>query len=150
MRGATGLLTGAGNPSASINLVRKHANATDLTGFVSVGGGSWDTWDATVDLAGRLTTSGRVRGRAVVSYEDGDSHTDLLGNEKLVYYAVVDADLGDHTLLRIGGSHQDNDPRASTWGGLPGTPTVGEPTGLATRPSALNGRAGRRPTITHS
>lgn len=119
VRGATGLLTGAGNPSASINLVRKHADATDFTGFVSIGAGSWDSRDATVDVAGRLTSSGRLRGRAVVSYEDGDSHTDLLGNEKLVYYGVVDADLGEQTLLRVGGSHQDNDPRASTWGGLP-------------------------------
>lgn len=119
VRGATGLLTGSGNPSASINLVRKHANASEFMGFVSVGAGSWDTYDATVDIAGRLIPSGRVRGRAVVTYEDGDSYTDLLGNEKQVYYAVVDADLTERTLLRVGGSHQDNEPRASTWGGLP-------------------------------
>ena len=31
VRGATGLLTGAGNPSASINLVRKHADSRELT-----------------------------------------------------------------------------------------------------------------------
>ena len=36
VRGATGLLTGAGNPSASVNLIRKHADSAELTGNVSV------------------------------------------------------------------------------------------------------------------
>ncbi len=119
VRGATGLLTGAGNPSASINLVRKHADAAEFTGFVSLGAGSWDTYDATVDVGGGLNSSGSIRARAVVTYQDGDSFTDFLGNKRQVYYGTMDIDLGERTLLRIGGNHQDNDPRASTWGGLP-------------------------------
>ena len=41
VRGATGLLTGAGDPSASINLVRKHADSKELTGYVNLAAGSW-------------------------------------------------------------------------------------------------------------
>lgn len=119
VRGATGLLTGAGNPSASINLVRKHADMQELRGFATLGFGRWDQVNAMVDVGSPLGFDGKVRGRVVLNYEDGDSFTDLLGNKKSVGYAVVEGDLTDNTLLRAGFSYQDNDPTASTWGGLP-------------------------------
>ena len=42
VRGATGLVTGAGNPSAAINMVRKRADSVQPRGFVSGQVGSWD------------------------------------------------------------------------------------------------------------
>ena len=36
VRGSTGLLTGAGNPSASVNLVRKHADSKVFAGSASL------------------------------------------------------------------------------------------------------------------
>ncbi|WP_339897908.1 TonB-dependent siderophore receptor [uncultured Gilvimarinus sp.] len=119
VRGATGLLTGAGNPSASINLVRKHADSKTLTGYVNASAGRWNTYTATADVATGLNRSGSVRGRAVVSYEDGESFRDLAGDETTVFYGVLDADLTDNLLVRVGASYQDNQPTASTWGGLP-------------------------------
>jgi outer membrane receptor for ferric coprogen and ferric-rhodotorulic acid len=119
VRGATGLLTGAGNPSASINLVRKHAGMDELQGFVNVGIGRWNERNALLDVGSPLGIGGKLRGRAVLSYEDGDSFTDDLGNTKSVGYAVVEGDVTDATLVRAGLSFQDNDPDASTWGGLP-------------------------------
>ncbi len=118
VRGATGLLTGAGNPSASINLVRKHADSKELTGFTTFGFGRWNQRNAMVDVGSSLALDGRVRGRAVLNYEEGDSHVRLLGNKKSVGYAVIDADVTDRTLVRAGFSYQDNDPTASTWGGI--------------------------------
>ena len=118
VRGATGLLTGAGNPSASINLVRKHADSRSLEGFSTVGFGRWNQRNAMVDVGAPLALDGRVRGRVVLNYEDGDSFVDLMGNRKSIGYAVVEGDVTDHTLLRAGLSYQDNDPTASTWGGL--------------------------------
>lgn len=119
VRGATGLLTGAGNPSAAINLVRKHADSKEFTGVASVGASRWNNYDATADVSAPLTSDGSVRARGVLSYADGDSWVDLLGNTKTVAYGTVDADVGAATLLRAGASYQDNDPTASTWGGLP-------------------------------
>jgi outer membrane receptor for ferric coprogen and ferric-rhodotorulic acid len=119
VRGATGLLTGTGNPSASINLVRKHADMNELEGFVTLGLGRWNERNAMVDVGSPLGFAGRLRGRAVLNYEDGDSYTDFLGNRKSVGYAVLEGDVADRTLLRAGFSYQDNDPDASTWGGLP-------------------------------
>lgn len=118
VRGATGLLTGVGNPSASINLVRKHADSKELTGFGTLGFGRWNQRNAMVDVSSPLALEGRVRGRAVLNYEENDSFTRLLGNQKSVGYAVIDADVTDRTLIRAGFSYQDNDPTASTWGGL--------------------------------
>lgn len=119
VRGATGLLSGTGNPSASINLVRKHADSKELKGDVSLSAGRWDRYKGSVDVGRGLNSSGSVRGRVVASYEDGDSYVDFAGNTQSLFYGVVDADLTDSTVLSIGASYQDNDPTASTWGGLP-------------------------------
>ncbi|MFV0279114.1 MAG: TonB-dependent siderophore receptor, partial [Parahaliea sp.] len=119
VRGATGLLTGVGEPSASLNLVHKTASSTELFGRVSASTGRWDTYGVSADVGSRLNASGSIRGRAIVKYQQGESHTDLLESETSVYYGTVDADLTDTTLLRLGASYQDNDPTASTWGGLP-------------------------------
>ena len=42
VRGATGLMTGTGNPSAAINMVRKHATSRGFKGDVSAEYGSWN------------------------------------------------------------------------------------------------------------
>lgn len=119
VRGATGLLTGAGNPSASINLVRKHADSKIFTGQVHGSVGSWNTYSATADISTPLNASGSVRGRLVGRILEGDAFRDLAEESKTVFYGAIDADISDTTLLRIGASRQENSPTASTWGGLP-------------------------------
>ena len=42
VRGATGFMTGTGNPSAAINMVRKHATSREFKGDVSAEYGSWN------------------------------------------------------------------------------------------------------------
>ncbi|WP_246543670.1 TonB-dependent siderophore receptor [Novosphingobium profundi] len=119
VRGATGLMTGAGNPSASINLIRKHATSKELTGSVSAAYGSWNRWSATGDVATPLTSNGAVRLRLVGRYEEGDSFVDYLHDRTGIAYGVIDADLSPTTLLSVGASYQHNDPSGSQWGGLP-------------------------------
>lgn len=119
VRGATGLLSGAGDPSASVNLVRKHADATDFTGYVNASIGSWDTWRVSADVGGALTADGRIRARVVGRYEEGESYIDIQDKKKWVLYGVVEADVTDTTLVRVGMSHQDTKPKGATWGALP-------------------------------
>ncbi|WP_027329741.1 TonB-dependent siderophore receptor [Marinimicrobium agarilyticum] len=119
VRGATGLLTGAGNPSASINLVRKHADSPVLTGSVDLSAGRWNTYGATADVSTPLNDTGSVRGRFVGHVEQGESFRDLAEESTTVFYGTIDADLTDSTLLRVGASRQENEPEGSTWGGLP-------------------------------
>ncbi len=130
VRGATGLLSGAGDPSASVNLVRKHADATDLTGYVNASIGSWNTWRLSADIGGALTADGRIRARLVGRYEKGDYFIDIQDRKKWVLYGVVEADVTDSTLVRVGMSHQDSKPKGATWGALPTFYTDGTLTDL--------------------
>ena len=119
VRGATGLLTGAGDPSGSINLVRKHADKSDFSGYVNAAVGSWNNRELTTDLSSGLNQDATLRGRFVAKYEEGESYEALYENSKVIFYAVTEADLSANTLLRVGGSYQNNDPTAPTWGALP-------------------------------
>ncbi|WP_395646365.1 TonB-dependent siderophore receptor [Terricaulis sp.] len=119
VRGATGLLTGAGDPSASINLVRKHADSRDLEGYFAAAFGSWENRQIEADVAGALAFDGAVRGRLVVKYEEGESYIDLFESDKLVLYGVIEADLSEATTLRLGASQQTINPTAPLWGALP-------------------------------
>ncbi|MDP9032930.1 MAG: TonB-dependent receptor, partial [Pseudomonadota bacterium] len=75
LKGATGLLTGAGSLGATINLVRKKPTA-DFQGHASLGAGSWDNYRSELDVSGPMTESGNVRGRAVAAYQDKRSFMD--------------------------------------------------------------------------
>lgn len=128
VRGATGMLTGAGEPSASVNLVRKRASSTGFTGTASLGWGSWGHHRGSVDLSTPLTVDGRVRARAGVMLEERDSHLARYSNRKQAAFATVEADLAPRTTLRAGVEHQANRPKNVTWGGLPLMFTDGTPT----------------------
>ena len=119
VRGATGLMTGAGNPSAAINLVHKRATARDFTGSAEVGVGRWDERRTMVDLATPLNAAGTVRARVVGEYKQADSWVDLMKSKDKAFYATMEADLGAKTLLSAGFSRQETDPQGPMWGGLP-------------------------------
>ena len=115
LRGATGLLSGFGSPSATVNLVRKRPTR-EFSGYASFGAGSWDTYRGEFDIGGALTAEGNVRGRFVTAYEDGQSFMDNLSEKKQVMYGIVEADLSEDTLLSVGLSRQTNRPEGSSWG----------------------------------
>lgn len=119
VRGATGLITGAGDPSAAINLVRKRADSREFDGQATLTAGSWDKYQGTVDISTPLNEAATVRGRLVGSYHDSRSYVDLLEDERQVFMGTIAADLTDQTLLNVGVSYQDHNPTSSTWGGLP-------------------------------
>ncbi|MFT4265724.1 MAG: TonB-dependent siderophore receptor [Xenophilus sp.] len=119
VRGATGLTSGTGDPSAAINLVRKRATARTFTGSVEVDLGRWNQRRAMVDLSTPLNKEGTVRGRLVAEQSDKDSWVDLLHSKTQTLYATVEADLTRDTLLRVGASRQKFDTDGPMWGGLP-------------------------------
>ena len=134
VRGATGLLTGAGDPSGSINLVRKHADSREFKGSITGTLASWDKRRVETDISGALN-DGQIRGRFVAKYEAGDTYFDRQSTEKHVLYGVVEADLTDSTLLRAGASSQVTAPNAAFWGALPTFYTDG---GLTKLPVSTN------------
>lgn len=119
VRGATGLLQGAGEPSASINLIRKHADARELTGELTLEVGSWNHYSGMADVTVPFTQDGSVRGRFVVQAYDQDSFIDLEHSKGFTLYGVVDADIGENTRLSFGASHQRDERSGVLWGQLP-------------------------------
>jgi len=128
VRGATGLMTGAGSPAASINLVRKHADSDQFALQLDGNVGSWNDHRMEGDVSAPLTADGRVRGRFVGVFEDRESYQNLYRNKRKIAYGIVDADLTEATRLSVGFDYQDNNPTGNTWGSFPlffadGTPT---------------------------
>lgn len=132
VRGATGLLTGSGNPSASVNLIRKHADSAELTGSLSVNVGSWGRTRTTVDVTTPLNASGSVRGRVIGSYLDTEADMDRYTQRKTLGYAVIDADLASDTQLSVGYDYQQKRANGATWGGFPMWYSDGTPTNYST------------------
>jgi outer membrane receptor for ferric coprogen and ferric-rhodotorulic acid len=126
LRGANGLMSGTGNPSATVNFVRKRPTDS-FQGALHGTVGSWDRRRVDADLSGPLG-SGAVRGRVVAAWEDGDSYLDRHSLEKGVGYGVVEADLSTATVLTVGASRQRNRADSPLWGALPLYFTDGTPT----------------------
>ncbi|WP_128602370.1 ferric-rhodotorulic acid/ferric-coprogen receptor FhuE [Pantoea wallisii] len=119
VRGATGLMTGPGNPSASINMVRKHADSKEFTGSLEAGYGSWNKQRYVADLSAPLSAEGNVRGRIVAGYQDRNSFIERYGADKTFLYGVVDADLTDATKLSVGYEYSQINTDSPMWSGSP-------------------------------
>ncbi len=118
IKGATGLMTGSGDPSATVNLIRKKPTK-DFKASVSGTVGSWDAYRSTGDISGSLNDSGTVRGRFVGSYSDKNSYQDHYSQKKDLYYGILEADLTPDTLLTFGIDKSSATPRGSSWTGNP-------------------------------
>ena len=119
VRGASGLTNGAGNPSAAVNLVRKHAHSSERETAIEGGVGRHGDLKATIDHSQPLNHSATVRGRVIASYQGGDTFVDRESNKQGTLYGVIDADITPTTHISGGISHQRNDRDSAMWGGLP-------------------------------
>ena len=118
IRGANGLLSGAGIPSATVNLLRKRPGK-DFDASFAVSAGSWDFRRMEADVNAPLTADGRFRSRVVAAYTDRELYYDRYKEDKMAGMAVLEGDLTDSTTLSVGYQTQDNNPVGSTWGTVP-------------------------------
>lgn len=118
LRGANGLLAGTGNPSATINFMRKRPTK-DFQAKIDLSAGSWDNRRLDADVSGALNADGSVRGRLVGAYQERDSYLDRYSTERNVVYGVIEADLSDSTTVAIGHTYQKNDTSGNNFGSLP-------------------------------
>ncbi|ROR02239.1 iron complex outermembrane receptor protein/outer membrane receptor for ferric coprogen and ferric-rhodotorulic acid [Delftia acidovorans] len=118
MRGASGLLGGVGDPGGIINIVRKKPLAEPRF-VVQQSIGSWNNYQTMVDATGPLALDGRVRGRAVLSYQDTDQFVDIKHTRAPQFYGVVEADLTPDTLLTVGMSRSKIRTRGDGGGDVP-------------------------------
>jgi outer membrane receptor for ferric coprogen and ferric-rhodotorulic acid len=129
VRGATGLTTGAGDPSATINMVRKRPTA-QLEALAGVSGGSYDDYYSYVDVGGPLAFDGRLRGRTVLAYRDSQSVRDKYALQREVGYGILEADLTESTVLAVGYDYQDKQVQGTSWGTVPYWNADGSKAGL--------------------
>ena len=118
IRGANGLLSGAGIPSATVNLVRKRPGKR-FAASARATAGSWDFYRTEADVTVPLTEGGRYRSRFVVAGQDAESFRDRYSEKKLAWLASVEGDVTATTTLGVGYQYQDNDPTSPMWGTLP-------------------------------
>ena len=118
VKGATGLMTGSGDPSATVNLVRKKPTK-QFKASVSGTAGSWDAYRTEGDISGPLNDSGSVRGRFVGAYQDKNSYLDHYSQKKDLFYGILEADLTPDTLLTFGIDKSSVTPRGTSWTGNP-------------------------------
>lgn len=117
VRGATGLLEGTGNPSASINLVRKRPTAEPQF-KAEVGVSSFGNASATLDASAPVNAEGTVRYRLVSSGLAGDGYRDNLSDDRALLYGTLDFDLGEATTLSLGASYLKETIDGYSWGGF--------------------------------
>lgn len=116
LRGPAGILLGSGEPSGTINLVRKRALA-ESQASISLSAGTEDSYRGVVDVTGALDSEGRVRGRFVGIYDDRNSFIDHVYSENQVGYGTLEFDLSSETTLSMGITVQDEEFRPHS--GLP-------------------------------
>lgn len=133
LQGAAGLLTGAGSPGGTVNLVRKRPTET-FQANAEMQLGSWHARRFVGDVSSPLVESGRVRGRLVAVDDRSDSFTDYVYRNRRAFYGVIEADLSASTLLTASVQYQQDEslnhfgvpfagngsdarlPRSSFWG----------------------------------
>ena len=118
VRGATGLTTGAGTPSAAINLMRKRPTAENQAS-VSVSVGNWSNFRTVVDAGGPLNAAGTLRGRAVATLQDTRQYYAGAHDRAHQLYAILEADLTPATVASLGFHYRKVDDQ----GGSPSLPS---------------------------
>jgi outer membrane receptor for ferric coprogen and ferric-rhodotorulic acid len=118
LRGASGMLRGSGNPSATVNLVRKRPTA-EFQASAGLTLGSWNRRRIEADISGPLNEAGTLRARVVAVSDTKDFFQKAREEDRKVLYGVLEADLGPRTTLTASFQHTDLDATGA-WGNLPG------------------------------
>lgn len=116
IRGANGLMTGVGNPSATVNYIRKRPTAdNNLQISGTLGSNSLNRLEAD----GSYQFNDTFSARAVLVNQDQDSYLDRYNRKNQLVYLFVNANLTDDTQLSISHSYNNSDATGNLWGALP-------------------------------
>jgi len=116
IRGANGLMTGVGNPSATVNYIRKRPgqnNELQVRGTF----GSDDLYRVEADGTYQITDN--VSARGVLVQQDQNSYLDRYGRESQLAYVFINADLSEDTQVSFSHSYNNSDAKGNLWGALP-------------------------------
>ena len=108
VKGSAGIVAGLGEPSATVNFIRKRPTDS-FQAHLQTQVGSWQRKSVEGDISGPLTEDGRIRARLVGALRHADSFMDRYSSEKSVLYGVLEADLTPQTLLSLALDQQRSD-----------------------------------------
>ncbi|MGV3679392.1 MAG: TonB-dependent siderophore receptor [Acidovorax sp.] len=131
VRGANGILTGVGVPSATINMIRKRPQR-EFAASVALTAGSWNLYRGELDINAPLNKDGSVRSRLVLAPQKKDSFRDRYSEDKTALLAAIEADVSSSTVVTLGYQRQANEPKAPIWGTIPRFAVDGSPIDLPT------------------
>lgn len=125
VRGANGLMSSTGNPSATVNFVRKRPGSK-LAAAAGLTIGRWGQKrldaDVTVPLAEHWAA------RVVVARDQGDSYLDRYALKKTVASVIVEGRIDPDNKVAAGHTYQKSASTGNMWGALPLYYTDGSPT----------------------
>lgn len=116
IRGATGMLQQMGQPSGSVNLIRKRASAHATETYLSAEVGSWDKRRFELDTNVALTENLAVR--AVIVDSAQDYFIDDQQSDRSAYYATLNYQITPNLTVNLFHSQQEDD-LTGTSAGLP-------------------------------
>lgn len=116
IRGANGLMTGVGNPSATVNFIRKRPTAQREIGL-NFTAGSWDKTRIEADFSTPINDD--VAFRVVAVKQKNDSYLDRYKQDKTVAYGFVEVNVSEDTQLSFSHTINDNDSTGNNWGANP-------------------------------
>lgn len=105
VRGVAGLLDGTGEPSATVNLVRKRPTSKPLF-EVRAEAGNRKHFGLGADVSGSLNTEGTLRGRLVSTFERGDSWRQRERSRDAELYGILEYDIAPQTRVHTGMDYQ--------------------------------------------
>jgi len=111
LRGAAGLFAGSGNdgsPAGAVSLRRKRPTR-QWQANTQLSAGSWDNYQATVDVGGPLVASGRLRGRGILSRVDRNFDYDFAYRKSWTAGLTLELDATDNTVLSVGTDIEQRD-----------------------------------------
>lgn len=114
LRGAAGLLVGAGQPGGTVNLVRKRPTSGFQQRY-QASAGAWNNRHFQADISGPLNEAGNLRGRLVADYTQSDrpwNYADT-SSEAPMLYGILDFDITPGTRIGLGMRYEKYKENAS-------------------------------------
>lgn len=108
LRGAAGVLQGAGTPGGTVNMVRKMPTR-DFSAKAFAHAGSWSNYRVEGDISTPLNADGSLRTRLIAAIQDQGSFIDYVKERKEVFYGVVQYDVTPSLTATLGLDYQHTD-----------------------------------------
>jgi TonB-dependent siderophore receptor len=120
VQGPSSVVYGISSPGGRVNFVTKSATE-DTPTYITVSGGSWDTYRVEAQGATALDASGAIRGIGIFVRDQGDSFMNYRNHQKTTFYGGLNFKPSDHISAYVHGGYERY-VRNSIDGGLPSEP----------------------------